>query len=136
LRIGLPTATEKEQKMGKHYRPLSLREEDFFRLAPPAGKKQSGLWPSLKHFLRKTRDFRSDAIISEEVSEHLANHPAIDSQEIEVAVKRGVVTLSGQVRDRWSKRAAEWAVERIRGVRDVQNQLEVQGWRDRHKRSA
>lgn len=123
--------------MSKHKRPLSLREEDFFRIpSHPRKRGKGGIWHSLGRLVGGVRSFRSDSLIREEVSEQLANHPAIDSGAIEVQVKRGVVHLSGQVHDRWTKRAAEWAVERVPGVKDVQNHLQVESWQERQHRSA
>jgi osmotically-inducible protein OsmY len=47
------------------------------------------------------------------------------SNDIAVAVKDGVVTLSGYVPSYWEKDAAEKAVKRVYGVRAVANDLEV-----------
>ena len=49
----------------------------------------------------------------------------IDPSDIGVAVKEGVVTLSGFVRNYWEKDAAELAAMRVYGVRAVANDLEV-----------
>lgn len=68
---------------------------------------------------------RSDERIREEVSETLARHPEIDASDIEVKVQNGEVTLTGNVTEREAKRIAEDVVERVFGVRDVQNQIKV-----------
>ena len=47
------------------------------------------------------------------------------SSDIAVAVKEGVVTLSGFVHSYWDKDAAEKAVKRVYGVRGVANDIEV-----------
>jgi len=70
---------------------------------------------------------RSDERIRELVCEALTDDDQIDATLIEVAVKNGEVILSGTVDDRQTKRAAEDVAERIRGVRDVHNQIRVQG---------
>ncbi|WP_428679531.1 BON domain-containing protein [Reyranella sp.] len=57
----------------------------------------------------------------------------LDAGEIEVQVKNGEVTLSGTVTDRLAKRHAEDMIERVTGVRDVQNDIKVKG-RDAAKR--
>ena len=50
---------------------------------------------------------------------------AVRSTEIGVGVKDGIVTLSGVVDSHASKRAAERAAGRVRGVKAVSSQLEV-----------
>jgi osmotically-inducible protein OsmY len=52
--------------------------------------------------------------------------PGIDSSRIGVAIEKGVVELTGQVRTFAQKRAAEAAVKRVRGVDAVANELEVE----------
>ncbi len=68
---------------------------------------------------------RSDDRIKDEVSEALERHPEIDASEIEVSVKEGLVTLSGSVDHRRSKRMAEDIIDHIPGVKDVRNELTV-----------
>lgn len=68
---------------------------------------------------------RSDDRIKEEVSEALADHAGIDASDIEVSVEGGMVTLTGGVSDRYAKRIAVEAVEDLRGVKDVHNQLRI-----------
>jgi osmotically-inducible protein OsmY len=70
---------------------------------------------------------RSDERIREEVNETLARHPEIDASEIEVRVENGEVTLTGTVDERRDKRMAEDVVERIFGVKDVENKIKVKG---------
>jgi osmotically-inducible protein OsmY len=66
-----------------------------------------------------------DKSIQEDVIRELDWEPAVRSTEIGVGVKDGIVTLSGVVDSHASKRAAERAAERVRGVRAVSSQLEV-----------
>ncbi|AZZ36638.1 hypothetical protein CIK05_07490 [Bdellovibrio sp. qaytius] len=68
---------------------------------------------------------RSEERIREDVCEALAAHTHIDASEIEVEVSDGMVTLSGTVESRQTKRLAEQAVERVRGVKDIHNQLQI-----------
>jgi hypothetical protein len=70
---------------------------------------------------------RSDERVREEVNEALARHPEIDATEIEVRVEKGEVTLTGTVDDRRTKRLAEDIVERVFGVKDVENKVKVKG---------
>lgn len=68
---------------------------------------------------------RSDERIREEISDQFMDNDELDASEIEVMVVEGVVTLSGTVPDRQSKRLAEDIAENGSGVRDVMNQLKV-----------
>lgn len=68
---------------------------------------------------------RSDERIREDVCECLERDSYVDASEIDVAVKEGVVTLSGSVEDRRTKRHAEDAIENISGVKDIKNELSV-----------
>jgi len=70
---------------------------------------------------------RSDDRIRELVCESLTEDDQIDASQIEVAVNRGEVALSGSVDDRRAKRDAEDCAWSVTGVRDVQNQLRVRG---------
>jgi len=72
-----------------------------------------------------TTTFRSDEAIRQDVLFELKWDPKITSSDIAVAVKDGVVTLSGYVPSYWEKDAAEKAVKRVYGVRGVANDLEV-----------
>ncbi|MET0542473.1 MAG: BON domain-containing protein, partial [Variovorax sp.] len=69
---------------------------------------------------------RSDAEIQAEVLTELKWEPRVQATEIGVAVKDGVVTLTGLV-DSYTKRwAAEDAAHRVRGVKAVADDIEVQ----------
>ena len=72
-----------------------------------------------------TAPVRSDAAIRESVLSELKWDPKISSPDIAVAVKDGVVTLSGFVSSYWEKDAAEKAVKRVYGVRGLANDIEV-----------
>lgn len=68
---------------------------------------------------------RTDQAIREDVLAELKWDPKITSSDIAVAVKDGVVTLSGYVPSYWEKDAAEKAVKRVYGVKGVANDIEV-----------
>lgn len=68
---------------------------------------------------------RSDQRIQEDVCDRLSYDDRLDATNIEVKVQDGEVTLSGTVTDRDQKRRAEDLVERILGVRDVENHIKV-----------
>jgi len=68
---------------------------------------------------------RSDEDIRDSVILELEWDPKIISKDIGVAVKDGVVTLSGFVHSYWEKEAAEKAAKRVYGVRGVANDIQV-----------
>jgi osmotically-inducible protein OsmY len=70
-------------------------------------------------------EMRSNAAIREDVLLELKWDPKIKSDDIAVAVKDGVVTLSGFVSSYWELDAAEKAAKRVYGVKGVANDLEV-----------
>ena len=69
---------------------------------------------------------RSDNSLRDDVLLELKWDPKISSaSDIAVAVKDGVVTLTGFVPSFWEKDAAEKAVKRVYGVRGIANDIEV-----------
>jgi hypothetical protein len=70
---------------------------------------------------------RSDSRIEEDACERLTHHGMLDASGIQVQVNNGEVTLTGTVESRQAKRMAEDILDSISGVRDVNNQLRVQG---------
>jgi osmotically-inducible protein OsmY len=67
----------------------------------------------------------TDLELKKAVEAELDFEPSIDAAEIGVAVKDGIVTLTGRVDSYWAKIAAERAVFRVAGVNAVANDLEV-----------
>ena len=74
---------------------------------------------------------RTDERMQEDINERLTRHPELDASDIEVRVKGGVATLSGEVDDKRAKWTAEDVCLDCVGVRDVDNRLRV---RNRGKR--
>jgi osmotically-inducible protein OsmY len=68
---------------------------------------------------------RTDAAIQADVLAQLRYEPRINPNEIGVAVKDGVITLTGWVDSYTKKWAAEEAAHRVRGVKAVANDIEV-----------
>src|SRR5215472_7524384 len=66
-----------------------------------------------------------DLCLREEVERELGWEPIVQSAEIGVGVKDGVVTLMGTVESYSAKRAAEHAAARVPGVKAISSQLEV-----------
>ncbi|THU39572.1 BON domain-containing protein [Niastella caeni] len=68
---------------------------------------------------------KSDIQIQQDVMDQLKWEPDLNAAEIGVAVKNGIVTLSGIV-DTYSKKiAAEYAAKKIAGVRAVAEDIQV-----------
>ena len=68
---------------------------------------------------------RSDTAVRDDVQFELRYDPKITSTDIAVAVKDGVVTLTGFVSSYWEKDEAEKAAKRVYGVRAVANDLQI-----------
>src|SRR5579884_3574161 len=78
---------------------------------------------------------RSDERIREDVCMRLADHPGIDTSDLDVSVHDGEVTLEGNVDDRFEKRLAEDLAEEVPGVRDVHNRLRTHQGQSPYPRS-
>lgn len=77
---------------------------------------------------------KTDAALQREVEAELAWDPAVRSTAIGVAVRNGVVTLSGHLDTYAEKWAAEDALRRVSGVKAIALELDVKIARD-HQRS-
>lgn len=89
---------------------------------------------NLDHHKPRHRDFtgigpkgykRSDSRIEEDICELLTRDHYIDASDIGVAVKNGVVRLSGTVEQREDRVEAEMLAESVIGVEDIQNDIVV-----------
>lgn len=67
----------------------------------------------------------SDLELKKNVEAELSYEPSIIASQIGVAVRDGIVTLTGHVNSYWEKWNAERAALRLSGVRAVVNELEV-----------
>jgi osmotically-inducible protein OsmY len=68
---------------------------------------------------------RTDIDIKRDVEEELRMNPDLDAADIAVAVKDGVVTVTGYVRSFSQRWEAERTVKRVIGVKAVANDIEV-----------
>src|SRR5437660_815252 len=68
---------------------------------------------------------RTDEDIQRDVLEELKWDSRVRPNEIGVAVKDGIVTLTGWVDSYWKKKSAEEAAHRVPGVKAVANDIEV-----------
>lgn len=92
--------------------PADWREQHLEELGPYAGQGPLGY--------QRSRDR-----IIEDVNEALTWAGDVDASDVRVTVDGDEVTLEGTVDTRRAKRAAEHAVERVRGVADVHNHLRL-----------
>lgn len=69
---------------------------------------------------------RSDHQIQKAVLEHLDCDPSINSSQIGVSVREGVVTLSGHVPSVGEKRAAAMAAGQVKGVKAIIEQIAIE----------
>jgi osmotically-inducible protein OsmY len=68
---------------------------------------------------------KTDSELKRDVENELKWEPSVDEAHIGVAVKEGVVTLTGHVPSYAEKYAAEKAAKRVYGVKAVANELDV-----------
>lgn len=70
---------------------------------------------------------RPDADIKAEIESLMAFQKTIDARAIQVAVKDGLVTLSGNVASPYDKQVAENITRNVFGIREVDNLLNMKG---------
>lgn len=68
---------------------------------------------------------KTDAQLKRDVESELAWEPAVDAAGVGVAVKDGVVTLTGHLATFGEKHAVERAVQRVQGVRATAIEIDV-----------
>ena len=68
---------------------------------------------------------RSDERIEDDIAARLWNDRFIDSSDVAMRVRDGVVTLEGTVPERWMKHAIEDIAVHCRGTREVENRIRV-----------
>jgi len=66
-----------------------------------------------------------DGTLRQDILDELEFEPSIDANDIGVAVEDGIVTLSGHVSNYTEKTAVQRAVERIKGVKGIADEIEV-----------
>jgi osmotically-inducible protein OsmY len=66
-----------------------------------------------------------DKQLRQNIIDELEFEPSVDAQDIGVAVSDGVVTLSGHVSSYAEKVAVQHAVQRVKGVRAIAQEIEV-----------
>lgn len=68
---------------------------------------------------------KNDLEIQQDVINHLKWQPSINASNIGVAVKDGIVTLSGRVDSYYQKLTAENAIKKVTGVRAIAEDIQV-----------
>jgi hypothetical protein len=69
----------------------------------------------------------TDAQLTSNVQSALSGDPSISQQPVQVAVQNGVVTISGNVSDDTARSVAAQDAARVKGVKEVVNNLNVAG---------
>jgi osmotically-inducible protein OsmY len=74
---------------------------------------------------RSTGEYIDDKALTSRVKGALANHAEYEFEEVQVATFKGTVQLSGFVNTSNQKREAKDIVEKVPGVKDVENNITV-----------
>lgn len=132
----------------------SYQDDQYFSQYDPTYEDENGIKHPYEHGGRRNRwsdDLRSDASreshfgkgpkgyvrspkrIKDEACDILMKDFALDASDIEVDVKDNILYLRGTVSSRKDKKRAEYLLEDISGISDVQNLLSVKipktdGW--------
>ena len=67
----------------------------------------------------------SDELIHEEVHMILEHQPEIDTSDIDVSVRNGVVILEGSVREPLDMRHVDEAIQMVAGVQNLENRVRI-----------
>jgi osmotically-inducible protein OsmY len=87
-----------------------------------AGRLRPG-WQPIHH--HSERRMKTDAQLKADVTQELSWDPAINATAVGVAVKDGVVTLTGHLQTYAEKFALERALQRVQGVHAIALELDV-----------
>lgn len=70
-------------------------------------------------------DYSPDSLLYNKVSERLLNNPHVEAVRVLIQVEDGVVTLSGNLANAFSKQEAEKSLEGISEIKDIFNFIEL-----------
>jgi osmotically-inducible protein OsmY len=93
--------------------------------AEKAAKRVYGVRAVANDIEVKPLSKRTDPEIARDAVNALESHVTIPSDKIKVTVKNGLVTLEGTVDWQWQKAVAESAVQKLKGVTGIINDIEV-----------
>ncbi len=91
--------------------------------APETANTVRGVWRVDNRLLVEER--RVDARLEREARQALARATGVDEHAITVDVSAGVATLRGAAESRFARSAAESAVERVPGIRELHDEIEL-----------
>ena len=95
------------------------------RAAEEEAQDTLGVW-RVKNYLRvRTTLSRTDSEIASDIREALQRNPYVDRYDVVASVYNGKAYLNGEVDSWYMKNQAEDAVAGVRGVVDIQNNLDV-----------
>lgn len=97
--------------------PAQPHKDELQHRSMPAGVTHRGKGPRSYQ--------RSDDRIREDINDALMEDPYVDASEIDVAVTKGEVVITGIVDDKNVKRRVEDVILNISGVRDVFNKVQT-----------
>lgn len=69
-----------------------------------------------------------DENLKEKISKILTKDREIDARDIHITVKRGTVLLTGTTQTRDEKIKVEMAIQDVKGVEDIKNNLKLRKW--------
>jgi osmotically-inducible protein OsmY len=119
----MPQAHKKDYHHDYYYGPEGMTEHDDWRRAGEDIHNQR-ISDEPEHKSLEPIHV-SDEELRKKVIAALMYDPNIDLNEIEVAVQMGDVKLTGTVASRWMKQKVLADIAEISGVKDIDNQLQV-----------
>jgi osmotically-inducible protein OsmY len=78
-----------------------------------------------RHNLKERKAMKTNIQLQRDVQDELQYEPSVDSAEVGVTAKDGIVTLSGRVKTYAEKWSAARATERVNGVKAIVDQMQV-----------
>ncbi len=93
--------------------------------AEKAAKRVYGVRAVVNQIEVRLDSKRTDTEIAHDIVDAFGNHIFIPSRQIKVTVRDGWVTLEGEVRWQFQRKAAEKTVRKIEGVRGISNEIRI-----------
>lgn len=100
---------------------------DLTTSAAPGGPGQTEQEPARARRSGSRTSARSDSDIRSELDALLARADDFDPNQVELLVESGIVVMLGRVPDHAAKRRLESICGQVRGVREIHDQLQVEG---------
>ena len=93
--------------------------------AEKAAKRVYGVRAVVNQIEVRLDSKRTDTEIAHDIVDAFSNHIFIPSRQIKVTVRDGSVTLEGEVRWQFQRKAAEKTVRKIEGVTGISNEIRI-----------